>query len=113
MVSPKPMTKNLRRLLLTPLIAFTTPAWCLGPADVQWRLVDTSMYDLMQQGYSIVGVTSDAQPGGQASQLFFLQKGSSVYKCFEMHVSDIRSRTHAGILDCFQLTSPHTATQQR
>jgi hypothetical protein len=80
------------------------------PPKGQWRLAThTSLFDLTQNGYSIVAVTSDppSQRGAASVEMFFLQKGNSMYKCMELHANDIKSRTFEAIFNCWELVGPY------
>lgn len=76
-------------------------------ASSQWKYGNLSMYELVGNGYSIVAAASDVNPRGVSLETFFLQKGNSVYKCSETHVSDVRTRKTAAMFGCWELVKPY------
>jgi hypothetical protein len=100
---------NARLLILTLLAAITLPSHSQDAPTSQWRQSNLSLFDLVQQGYSIVAVTSDPPRKGSSQEIFFLQKSGSVFKCVEMHDNDIRAMTFEAFFDCWGLVHPYAA----
>ena len=91
--------------LLFALTAFSSHAE--EPAASQWRFTETTLFDLVQNGYSIAAVTSGAaRIGPSVEDTFFLQKTNSVFKCFETHAADAGSKRAATPFECYELTKP-------
>ncbi|SAL26097.1 hypothetical protein AWB67_01055 [Caballeronia terrestris] len=79
----------------------------------QWRFTETTLFELIQNGYSIVAVTRDAARAGSSSaeDTFFLQKTNSVYKCFENHAVDASAKRPSAPVECYELTKPSVTTK--
>ncbi|TCK44429.1 hypothetical protein B0G84_2798 [Paraburkholderia sp. BL8N3] len=70
----------------------------------QWRMTETSLFDLVQNGYSIVAVTGNASRNDASSEdTFFLQRTNSVYKCFDAHDAEARAKRGGATAHCFEL----------
>ena len=74
----------------------------------QWRYVELSLQDLIQNGYNMVSVTSEAaNPDGASVETFFLQKGNSAFKCSETHVNNVKARRSVALFGCWELVKPY------
>ncbi|SAK96839.1 hypothetical protein AWB81_05428 [Caballeronia arationis] len=88
------------------LLALTALAHADEPAS-QWRFTETTLFDLIQNNYNIVAVTSGtARNGASAEDTFFLQKTNSVFKCFESRDANASAKRASGAVECYELTKP-------
>jgi hypothetical protein len=77
----------------------------------QWRFTEATLFDLIQNNYTIVAVTSGAaRNGASAEDTFFLQKTNSVFKCFESRDAGPNARRNTGAVECYELTKPGAST---
>ncbi|MDR5853919.1 hypothetical protein P9239_14490 [Caballeronia sp. LZ062] len=92
-------------------------AACCSPAlvhadtlpNAQWRLADTTFFDLIQNGYGIVGVTSVAARGsGLPEDTYILQKTNSVYRCVETRAAESAATRSTSPLHCAELVKPYS-----
>ncbi|WP_250471677.1 hypothetical protein [Caballeronia sp. GAFFF1] len=54
--------------------------------NAQWRRADATLFDLVQNGYAIVAMTSASAPApspASPENTYILQKTNSVYRCVE------------------------------
>ena len=84
--------------------AFSITARSEESPDAQWQYSRSSLFDLVQIGYTIVDVTSAPDVGGDT---YFLQKSTDVYKCSETHVTDFKNKKSSSLLMCWHLVSPY------
>jgi hypothetical protein len=76
----------------------------------QWKLSNQTLYDLTQQSYAIVSVTDNTTQavfGSIGETSYYLQKGSSVYKCYESHTHDTKKLTSSSSFMCWELIKPY------
>lgn len=86
------------------LLALTASAHADEPSS-QWRFTETTLFDLIQNNYTIAAVTSGtARNGAAAEDTFFLQKTNSVFKCLESR--DAGAKRASGAVECYELTKP-------
>lgn len=89
------------------LIASAISSHAAEPPTSQWKMVGLSLFDLVQAGYRIVVVTSNPSSGGAIVETFFLQKNEGIYKCIEVHVTDVKAMESVALLNCFELVQPY------
>ncbi|HTW53458.1 MAG TPA: hypothetical protein VME45_16320 [Stellaceae bacterium] len=66
----------------------------------KWQSSDKSLYDLIDDGYTLVSVvydTSETEPKAEPDVHYFLQKGNVLAKC------DFRKRGQTSFYWCYQL----------
>jgi hypothetical protein len=102
-----------RRSIVTLLLACTTAAsaavYAQGRPDAQWRTVETTLFDLIQNGYGIVAVTSvAARSTGLPQDTYVLQKNNSVFRCVETRAAESGTTRASGLLRCAELVKPYT-----
>lgn len=97
----------LNRLISILLLGITLPAVAQEQPTSQWKMTDSSLFDLVHAGYSIVAVTSDPGSAGSSTEMFFLQKNKSVRKCMEYHNDDANQNGFASMFYCWQLVQPY------
>jgi hypothetical protein len=74
---------------------------------IQWRFTETTLFDLIQNNYTIIAVTSGTtRSGASAEDTFFLQKTNSVFKCFESRDANAGAKRATGAVECYELTKP-------
>ncbi len=49
--------------------------------NAQWRIADTTLFNLIQNGYAIAAVTMAARTTGLSKDTYVLQKNNSVFQC--------------------------------
>lgn len=95
-----PVVLGCIALTSLPAIADTHP-------NAQWRLTETTFFDLIQNGYSIVGATSVSERvSGLPSDTYLLQKNNSVYRCVETRTGEPGTMRAAAPLRCAELVKP-------
>jgi hypothetical protein len=101
-----PMKAPLAALLLG-AVALTVHAE--QQPDSQWLIRPTTLATLAQNGYKIVSVVSetngDAMSGG-STDVFFLQRDQSVFKCVEQHAHQVKTQMSVGLFTCLELVQP-------
>jgi len=88
---------------------------CIGAAayaeplpNSQWRATETTLFDLIQNGYGIVGVTSAAaRSSGLPEDTYTLQKTNSVYRCVEIRAAEFPATRSTPPLRCAELVKPY------
>ncbi|WP_250450668.1 hypothetical protein [Caballeronia sp. ATUFL_M2_KS44] len=76
--------------------------------NAQWRAAETSMFDLIQNGYAIVGTTSvAARTSGLPGDVYILQKTNSVYRCAETRATESAAARSLTPLRCAELVKPY------
>jgi hypothetical protein len=77
--------------------------------DAQWRLAETTLFDLIQNGYGIVAVTSvAARSTGLPQDTYVLQKNNSVFRCVETRAAESGTTRASGPIRCAELVRPYT-----
>lgn len=83
------------------------------PLQLQWRRTpDTSMRQLIDQGFEIKSTTSTSEtlPAGRYDTVtYLLQKGSEVYRCLEGGVIDEEGTLKSQVVYCTVLVAPYDA----
>lgn len=75
-------------------------------SDGQWRASPLTLSTLLQDGYRIVAVVSDAHGGGAAADRIFVQRDQSAFKCIDPQPSDPRTKTPGATPACYELVPP-------
>jgi hypothetical protein len=77
-------------------------------ANAQWRIADTTLFDLIQNGYAISAVTSvAARNTGLSEDTYVLQKNNSVFRCVETRAAESGVTRASGPLRCAELVKPY------
>ncbi|KND56894.1 hypothetical protein BVER_04022 [Candidatus Burkholderia verschuerenii] len=102
-----------RRSIAPFVLALTTlaplPAHAETRPDAQWRIAETTLFDLIQNGYGIVAVTSvAARSTGLPQDTYILQKNNSVFRCVETRAAETGAARANGPLRCAELVRPYT-----
>jgi len=84
----------------------------------QWKFVglNKSLYDYVQDGYSVITVTSETFSDGgnqNSSETYFLQKNSKFAKCNENHSTNVKDKASVSIFICHELVKPYKWTNQK
>jgi hypothetical protein len=79
----------------------------------QWRPVKQSLADLVGAGYTVVAIKSEPPSEGLSMEIFFLQKGTSLCKCGESHVNDVKARKSTALFSCWELVQPYAVAPSR
>ncbi|VXB66881.1 conserved exported hypothetical protein [Burkholderia sp. 8Y] len=78
-------------------------------SNAQWRRTDTTLFDLIQNGYAIVAVTSvAARSSGLPEDTYILQKTNSVYRCVETRAAETAATRSTSPLHCAELVKPYS-----
>ena len=76
--------------------------------NAQWRATEATLFDLIQNGYGIVGVTSvAARSTGLPEDTYVLQKTNSVYRCVETRAAETGAVRATAPLRCAELVKPY------
>jgi hypothetical protein len=76
--------------------------------NAQWRPAETSLFDLIQNGYGIVSVTSvAARSTGLPEDTYILQKNNSVFRCVETRATESGTTRASSPLRCAELVKPY------
>ncbi len=102
----------MTRAIAALLVGISTSVMADDSPTGQWKMTQQSLSDLVEAGYSIVAVTNDSS-GGTPMDTFFLQKGTSAYKCIELHANDFKSGTIAAMFNCWVLVKPYAVTHHK
>ncbi|SAK50473.1 hypothetical protein AWB79_01608 [Caballeronia hypogeia] len=95
-------------LLFACVAATTFPAYAQPQASAQWRATETTLFDLIQNGYGIVTVTSvAARSTGLPEDTYVLQKNNSVYRCVETRAAETGATRSTAPLHCAELVKPY------
>ncbi|WP_244814035.1 hypothetical protein [Caballeronia sp. Lep1P3] len=105
----------MKRAGLTSSI-LTLACWCVAapahadaPPNAQWRAAETTLFDLVQNGYGIVAVTSVAtRSSGLPEDTYILQKTNSVYRCVETRAGESAASHSSAPPRCAELVKPYT-----
>ncbi|SAL16751.1 hypothetical protein AWB71_00663 [Caballeronia peredens] len=88
--------------------AASLPAHAQPQPNAQWRASETTLFDLIQNGYSIVAVTSvTARSTGLPEDTFIVQKTNSVYRCVETRAADTGTVRATAPIHCAELVKPY------
>jgi hypothetical protein len=89
-------------------IAAASNAYAQSDANAQWRVAETTFFDLIQNGYSIVAVTSvAARSTGLPEDTYVLQKNNSVFRCIETRAAETSATRASSPLRCAELVKPY------
>jgi hypothetical protein len=88
------------------LIGAATPALAVEVPTTQWKPSSLSLFELVQNGYTIVAVT-----GEELTQMFYVQKSGNVYKCLDTHLGDQKANNFTASFNCWQLAKPFAAAK--
>ncbi|WP_244140002.1 hypothetical protein [Caballeronia sp. BCC1704] len=73
--------------------------------NAQWRRADTTLFDLVQNGYTIVAVTSaPSRDSASPEDTYILQRTNSVYRCVETR----EATRSTSPLRCAELVKPYS-----
>jgi hypothetical protein len=76
--------------------------------NAQWQPADTTLFDLIQNGYGIVAVTSvAARSTGLPEDTYILQKNNSVFRCIETRATETGTTRASRPLRCAELVKPY------
>lgn len=90
---------------------------CCGEASAQadtmpktqWRRADTTLFDLVQNGYAIVAMTSASTRGPASPEdTYILQKTNSVYRCVETRAAESAGTRPTSPPHCAELVKPYS-----
>ncbi|KXV13252.1 hypothetical protein CR51_05410 [Caballeronia megalochromosomata] len=77
--------------------------------NAQWRATEATLFDLIQNGYGIVAVTSvAARSSGLPEDTYVLQKTNSLYRCVETRSAEASSIRSTAPIRCAELVKPYT-----
>lgn len=94
--------------LLGALCAASLPAQAQPNPNAQWRHSETTFFDLIQNGYGIVSVTSvAARSTGLPEDTYILQKTNSVFRCVETRAAETGAVRASAPLRCAELVKPY------
>jgi hypothetical protein len=98
-------------LLPAMIAALSLTAHAAAPLpNTQWRPApDTTLFDLIQNGYGIAAVTSvAARSTGLPEDTYILQKNNSLFRCVETRAAESGTNRSAAPLRCAELVKPYT-----
>lgn len=100
---------GIAALLLALALSNLTPsAHAETLPNTQWRASDITLFDLIQNGYTITGTTSvAARSTGLPEDTYILQKTNSVYRCVETRATDSAATRSITPLRCAELVKPY------
>ncbi|SAL20846.1 hypothetical protein AWB74_00770 [Caballeronia arvi] len=91
------------------IAAVSLPAHAQPQHAAQWRATEATFFDLIQNGYGIVAVTSvPARSSGLPEDTYVLQKTNSVYRCVETRAAETGTVRSTAPLHCAELVKPYT-----
>jgi hypothetical protein len=91
------------------VVAVSLPAHAQPQPNAQWRATETSFFDLIQNGYGIVAVTSvAARSTGLPEDTYVLQKTNSVFRCIETRGAETGAVRATAPIHCAELVKPYT-----
>jgi hypothetical protein len=77
--------------------------------NAQWRATEATLFDLIQNGYGIVAVTSvAARSSGLPEDTFLLQKNNSLFRCVETRAAEAGAVRSTAPIRCAELVKPYT-----
>ena len=90
------------------VVAASLPAHAQPQANAQWRATEATFFDLIQNGYGIVAVTSvAARSTGLPEDTYVLQKTNSVYRCVETRAAEMGTVRSTAPVRCAELVKPY------
>jgi hypothetical protein len=90
------------------VVAASLPAHAQPQPNAQWRASETTLFDLIQNGYGIVSVTSVAERStGLPEDTYILQKTNSVFRCVETRAAETGAVRATAPLRCAELIKPY------
>ncbi|SAK75250.1 hypothetical protein AWB77_03420 [Caballeronia fortuita] len=88
--------------------AASLPAHAQPQPNAQWRPTEATLFDLIQNGYGIVGVTSvAARNSGLPEDTYVLQKNNSLYRCVETRAAETGATRSSAPMHCAELVKPY------
>jgi hypothetical protein len=91
------------------IAATSLPAHAQPQFNAQWRATEATFFDLIQNGYGIVAVTSvAARSSGLPEDTYVLQKNNSVYRCVETRAAETGTVRSTAPIHCAELVKPYT-----
>ncbi|SAK47848.1 hypothetical protein AWB78_00816 [Caballeronia calidae] len=91
------------------IAAASLPVQAQPQPNAQWRATETNLFDLIQNGYGIVAVTSvAARSSGLPEDTYVLQKTNSVYRCVETRAAETGAVRSTAPIHCAELVKPYT-----
>jgi hypothetical protein len=89
--------------------AASLPAHAQPQSNAQWRATDATFFDLIQNGYGIVAVTSvAARNSGLPEDTYVLQKTNSVFRCVETRAAETGTVRSTAPIHCAELVKPYS-----
>ncbi|SAL62566.1 hypothetical protein AWB70_05721 [Caballeronia cordobensis] len=102
-------SRRLMPVLFGCAIAVSLPTHAQPQHNAQWRATEATFFDLIQNGYGIVAVTSvAARSTGLPEDTYVLQKTNSVYRCVETRAAETGTARSTAPLRCAELVKPYT-----
>jgi hypothetical protein len=99
---------RITSILFGCVIAASLPAHAQPQHNAQWRETEATFFDLIQNGYGIVAVTSvAARSTGLPEDTYVLQKTNSVYRCVETRAAETGTARSSAPLHCAELVKPY------
>ncbi|SAK40415.1 hypothetical protein AWB76_00170 [Caballeronia temeraria] len=99
---------------ITQILAVCTAALSLSAhaqpqPNAQWRATESTLFDLIQNGYGIVAVTSvAARSSGLPEDTYVLQKNNSLFRCVETRAAETGAARSTAPIHCAELVKPYT-----
>ncbi|SAK59098.1 hypothetical protein [Caballeronia ptereochthonis] len=91
------------------VVAASLPAHAQPQPNAQWRVTETTLFDLIQNGYGIAAVTSVAARSiGLPEDTYILQKANSVYRCVETRAAETGTVRTTAPIRCAELVKPYS-----
>ncbi|WP_250489886.1 hypothetical protein [Caballeronia sp. INML2] len=91
------------------VVAASLPAHAQPQPNAQWRATEATLFDLIQNGYGIVAVTSvAARNSGLFEDTYVLQKNNSLYRCVETRAAETGTTRSTAPVRCAELVKPYT-----
>ncbi|SAL00524.1 hypothetical protein AWB80_07894 [Caballeronia pedi] len=95
-------------ILVGCIAAASLSAHAQSQPNAQWRSTEATLFDLIQNGYGIVAVTSvTARSTGLPEDTYVLQKTNSVYRCVETRAADTGTVRATAPIRCAELVKPY------
>ncbi|WP_250512458.1 hypothetical protein [Caballeronia sp. INDeC2] len=90
------------------IAAVSLPALAQPQPNAQWRATEATLFDLIQNGYGIVAVTSvAARNSGLPEDTYVLQKNNSLYRCVETRAAETGTVRSTAPVRCAELVKPY------
>ncbi|CAB3648696.1 hypothetical protein [Paraburkholderia rhynchosiae] len=80
-----------------------------APTDNQWRVSQTTLSTLLQNGYKIVAVVNTPRGDGGPADTIFVQRDQSAFKCVDPQASDAGKDVGRKAPGCYELAPPSGA----